>query len=86
MGVNPWKVFRKIHETGGGLRQFYYGADAALYSRLSYLFVRNYLYKTIYDKVKPVKKTNDLTLREKGVLSAFVGGIAGFISSPFELV
>lgn len=44
LGVNPWRIFREIHETGRGLSHFYYGFDAALYSRLGYLFIRNFLY------------------------------------------
>jgi solute carrier family 25 oxoglutarate transporter 11 len=83
--VNPFKIFRQIHETGRGLSGFYYGFDAALFSRLGYLFIRNFLYKTIYDNVKPVKPFNDLTLREKALLSGTVGGLAAFITSPFEL-
>jgi solute carrier family 25 oxoglutarate transporter 11 len=35
--------------------------------------------------VKPVKPFNDLTLREKAVLSGSVGAFAAFITSPFEL-
>ncbi|CAD8074321.1 unnamed protein product [Paramecium primaurelia] len=85
LGVNPWRIFREIHETGGGLSHFYYGFDAALYSRLGYLFIRNFLYKAIYDQVKPVKPFNDLTLREKAVLSGSVGAFAAFVTSPFEL-
>lgn len=44
LGVNPWRIFREIHETGRGMAHFYYGFDAALYSRLGYLFIRNFLY------------------------------------------
>jgi len=44
MGVNPFKIFRQIHETGRGMSGFYYGFDAALISRLGYLFIRNFLY------------------------------------------
>lgn len=46
---------------GGGLTQFYDGFQAALIGRLSYLFIRNSLYKIIYDATKPVKPFNDLT-------------------------
>jgi solute carrier family 25 oxoglutarate transporter 11 len=43
IGINPNKVFREIHETGVGLRGFYYGIEAALLSRVGYLFLRNFL-------------------------------------------
>jgi len=47
--------------------------------------LNNFRYKTIYDNVKPVKPFNDLTLREKAALSGGVGGLAAFVTSPFEL-
>ena len=49
MGINPNKVFREVHETGGGIRGFFYGFEAALYGRVLYLFLRNFLYKVVYD-------------------------------------
>lgn len=55
-------------------------------SRLGYLAIRNSLYKIIYDQVKPAKKSNDLTIREKMVLSGFVGGVAAYVTSPFTLI
>jgi solute carrier family 25 oxoglutarate transporter 11 len=75
-----------MHSAGGGFSQFYTGFKAHMASRLSYLFIRNSLYKVIYDEVKPAKARNDLTIKEKMLLSGFVGGIAGYLSSPFELV
>ena len=36
--------------------------------------------------MKPVKPINDLSNREKAVLSATVGGLAAFVTSPFELI
>lgn len=56
----------------------------ALYARLSYLFVRNSLYKIIYDKFKPPKLTNDLSHREKSVIAAIAGGFGAAISHPFD--
>lgn len=75
-----------MHEVGEGLGGLYHGFQAHLYGRLSYLLIRNTLYKFIYDKVKPIKPSNDLTLKEKMILSGTVGGIAALITSPFELV
>ena len=50
-----------MHAMGGGMEGFYRGFEANLISRLSYLTIRNTLYKIIYDNTKPVKVTNDLT-------------------------
>jgi solute carrier family 25 oxoglutarate transporter 11 len=86
MGINPNKVFREIHETGVGLRGFYHGFEAALSGRMIYLFLRNFLHKIVYDQIKPVKASNDLTTREKAVLAAAVGGLAAYATSPFELI
>lgn len=85
-GYNPWRVFRQIHESGVGIRGFYEGFDSHLSGRLVYLLVRNLVYKVIYDSKKPVKAHNDLTTREKGVIAAFAGGLAAFITTPFDLV
>jgi len=52
-----------MHSLGGGMYGFYQGFEANLISRLSYLTIRNTLYKVIYDNTKPVKTTNDLTSR-----------------------
>ena len=86
MGINPNKVFREIHQTGGGMRAFYYGFEAALCGRLIYLTLRNFLHKIVYDSVKPIKPSNDLTTREKAVLAGAVGGLAAYLTSPFELI
>lgn len=86
MGINPNKVFREIHETGGGMRAFYCGFEAALSGRILYLFLRNFLHKIVYDSVKPVKPSNDLTTREKAILAGTVGGLAAYLTSPFELI
>lgn len=86
MGTSGNQIFRQMHETGGGLKIFYSGFQAHLYGRLGYLFVRNTLYKLVYDIVKPVKPSNDLTIKEKMWLAGTVGGIAAFLTSPFELI
>ena len=62
-GYNPHKVFRQMHQLGGGMMSFYQGFEANLLSRLGYLAIRNTLYKVLYDNFKPVKATNDLTSR-----------------------
>jgi hypothetical protein len=86
MGYNSFKIFREVHESGVGFRGFFAGVEAALIARVGYLAVRNILYKSIYDKLKPRKVTNDLTGREKGVISGFAGGLAALIVTPFELI
>lgn len=40
----------------------------------------------MYDSVKPVKPTNDLSNKEKGVVSGVAGGVAALLTTPFELV
>ncbi len=66
--------------------QFYEGFQANLVSRLSYLAIRNSLYKIIYDQIKPAKASNDLTIGEKMILAGFVGGTAAYVTSPLTLV
>ena len=60
--------------------------NEALIARLSYLTIRNTLYKMIYDIKKPAKLTNDLNYREKGAIGAVAGGIATFFVHPLETV
>jgi hypothetical protein len=84
-GYNPFKELRTIHSTGKGTKQFFAGFDSALMARMSHLLVRNYIYRIIYDKYKPFKPHNDLTIREKSAIAAFAGSIAAVISNPFEL-
>lgn len=57
-----------------------------MYARLAYLALRNSLYKIIYDQIKPIKPTNDLTKKEKAILSGAVGGIAAYVTSPLTLI
>lgn len=49
-----------------------------------FLFIRNGLYKGIYDSLKPKKITNDLGYREKGSIAAFSSGVATVFSHSFE--
>lgn len=86
MGYNSHKIFRQVHESGVGFRGFFAGVEAALIARVGYLTIRNILYKNIYDKLKPRKVTNDLTGREKGVISGIAGGVAAFVMTPLELI
>lgn len=86
MGVSGSRIFRQMHELGEGLGGLYHGFQAHLFGRLGYLAIRNTLYKIVYDQIKPIKPSNDLTIREKMILSGTVGGIAAFLTSPFELV
>lgn len=68
MGVNVFNMFRQFHSRGYGLMHVYTGYlliysnslryQAALASRLSFLAVRNLVYKTIYDMKKPAKPTS----------------------------
>lgn len=85
-GYNPFLEFRRISETGRGFSYFFHGLEAALVSRSVYLLTRNLIYKIIYDYTKPVKPSNDLTYREKSVLSGFAGTVAAIVSNPFEVV
>jgi len=85
-GYNPNKVFRELHESGIGLKGIYNGIELALLARTANLFIRNTLYKVIYDRVKPVKVTNDLTHREKATLAGFVGGVSTLITNPLDVL
>ena len=84
MGYNMYKVFTSLHEAGYGSRVLYTGLGDALASRLSFLLVRNSVYKFIYDRRKPRKMTNDLTYREKGVIAGVAGGLGALASNFFE--
>lgn len=84
-GYNPFWEMRTIHQTGRGTAQFFLGLDSALAGRCLHLLVRNGLYKTIYDRYKPKKAHNDLTIREKSVLAAFSGAVAALVSNPLEV-
>lgn len=75
-----------MHGRGGGFSQFYNGFESALIGRLSYLFIRNSIYKVIYDATKPVKPSNDLTNREKMVIAGVSGGLAAWATTPLALI
>lgn len=66
--------------TQGNLKSF----RDHLLARLSHLFVRNLVYKIAYDQVKPKKKTNDLSAKERGVLGGVAGMIGAMASNQFE--
>lgn len=86
LGYNANKVFQSLYEANYGARVLYTGFREALMGRLAYLAIRNTIYKAIYDLKKPVKIRNDLTHREKGVIAAVAGGIATYVTHPFETV
>ena len=75
-----------MHSRGGGILQFYGGFEANLVGRLSYLAIRNTIFKVIYDQMKPPKPTNDLTNFEKSMIGAFSGGFAAYITTPLTLI
>lgn len=62
------------------------GLDASLLARGSYIFVRNIIYKMIYDAQKPENPNHDLTQRGKNAIAAFAGGVGAIVSNPFEVV
>jgi solute carrier family 25 oxoglutarate transporter 11 len=66
--------------------QFYSGFESAFLSRIGYLFIRNSIYHFIYNLTKPVKPFNDLTNKEKMVISGFAGGAAAWITTPLTLI
>lgn len=75
-----------MHAMGGGIETFFKGFEANLVGRLSYLAIRNSLYLGMYNQLKPVKMSNDLTNREKALLGGFAGGVAALITTPFVLI
>jgi len=80
------RVFREMHESGIGMRGIYNGIETAIIGRTVNLIARNLTYKLIYDQVKPVKPTNDLTNREKTVLAAVAGFVGTLVSNPFDVI
>lgn len=86
MGYNSAKMFREIHASGRGVKELYFGLDSFVAARAVHLLVRNLLYKIIYDYRKPVKASNDLSNREKGVIGGIAGGIAALVSNPLDLI
>jgi len=64
----------------------YNGIWTAVIGRCVNLLTRNLTYKFIYDQVKPVKPTNDLTHREKAVLAGFAGAVGTIVTNPFDVI
>ena len=79
MGYNMYKVFTNLSERGYGTGVLYTGLRENLFSKLSFLGIRNTVYFYLYDKNKPKKITNDLMAHEKAQLS----GISAFIATIF---
>lgn len=75
-----------MHTLGGGFAQFYGGFVSHFTGRMIYLTIRNTIYYSLYQTQKPNKPTNDITIKSKMILGAIAGGIAGFITSPLELI
>jgi hypothetical protein len=86
MGYNPNKIIREMHSQGGGFAQFYGGFLAHFSGRMLYLSIRNTIYYLLYENQKPAKLTNDITIKDKMIISGIAGGIAGLIISPLELI
>ena len=84
LGYNPYRVFSNFQNNGYGFRVLYTGLQEHLAARLSFLFVRNTVYKIAYDLIKPRKITNDLSAKEKGVLGGLAGIAGAFASNSFE--
>lgn len=64
-GYNPFAVYSQLSQAGYTTSVLWSGFQAGYISRMGGLFVRNLVYKFIYDRVKPKKPTNDLTYDEK---------------------
>lgn len=83
-GYSFFKVYENFASRGYGPGVIFTGLSSILQARLSYLAVRNTIYKVIYDLRKPVKVTNDLSHREKGLIAAVAGAAGAVVSNPFE--
>ena len=53
-------------------------------SKLSFLAIRNTIYKILYDRKKPNKITNDLLVTEKAKISGFSAFIATIFTNGLE--
>ena len=60
------------------------GVKENILSRLTYIGIRNTLYKLSYDKLKPKKLTNDLNIYEKSLLGSISGIFGTIASNMFE--
>ena len=83
-GYNMYKIFTNFYERGYGSRVLYTGFKEHLMSRLSFLTVRNLVYKTVFDYKKPKKWTNDLLVYEKSLLSGVSSVFGVLASNSFE--
>jgi len=85
-GYNPFAIHNQLYEAGHGTKSLWTGFQAGYFSRVGGLFVRNLIYKTLYDMVKPRKATNDLTYDEKKVIAGIAGAAGAVFSNPFEIM
>ena len=80
MGYSYVKVGMNLLKNGYGFSTFYTGYAASIGARMQFLFVRNCVYRFLYDRFKPQKWNNDLLYYEKGIIS----GISGIIGTLFS--
>lgn len=85
-GYNPFAIHNQLYEAGHGNKVLWSGFQAGYISRVGGLFVRNLVYKTIYDMIKPRKATNDLTYDEKKVIAGLAGAAGAVFANPFEII
>jgi solute carrier family 25 oxoglutarate transporter 11 len=84
-GYNPFQIYDQLYRAGYGTSSLWTGFGAGFISRIGGLFVRNLVYKMIYDQWKPRKPTNDLTYDEKKLLAGFAGACGAIFANPFEI-
>lgn len=85
MGYNPFKIFDNFFNRGYGTRSLYTGFSNAMLGRLSFLVGRNNTYRMFYDYFKPNKAVNDLTYKEKALLSGVSSIVGSVLSNPFMI-
>jgi len=85
-GYNPFHVYNQLYSAGYGTSCLWTGFAAGFISRMGGLFVRNLVYKIVYDQIKPRKATNDLTYDEKKFLAGFAGACGAVFANPFEII
>jgi len=85
-GYNPFAVYNQLNAAGYTTKVLWTGFQAGFISRMGGLFIRNLVYKSIYDRVKPKKPTNDLTYDEKKLLAGFAGACGAIFANPFEII
>ena len=79
-----YKIFTNFYERGYGSSVLYTGFKEHIFSRMSFLTVRNLVYKTLFDKKKPKKWQNDLLVYEKSLLSGISSVFGVLASNTFE--